>query len=249
LSTSGPRHHGPVARRNIEFDTGGRFCMHEKRRMYRGGLECAGRMISTELRSLVEVKGIPTIKVRAWRRYRRLSCLEWPPAILLTRHAGQRCASDYTPSYTSLDYNARFASCYPAYGTRFPLSRIMFARPAQHLTIQSPSSTTVSYTVSNASSSVTTSSKALSYLQGTLRICVCICVFLVNVATADAIFAPRALSALLRLSLIEDAARSIAKVLDWRVTTVLSLVILYLCMRRRYTGATFGLCARNTVMY
>jgi hypothetical protein len=169
--------------------------------------------------------------------------------ILLTQHVGRWCASDYTPSHTSLDYNARFASCYHAYGTRFPLSRIMLARPAQHLTIRSPSSTTVSYTVSNASSSVTTSSKALSYLQGTLRICVCICILLVNVATAEAIFAPRALSALLRLSLIEDAARSIAKVLDWRVTAVLSLVILYLCIRRRYTGTTLGLCARNTIMY
>jgi hypothetical protein len=119
----------------------------------------------------------------------------------------------------------------------------MFARPAEHLTIQSPSSTTVSYTVSNASSSVTTSSKALSYLQGTLRICVCVYVLLVDVATVDVTFGPRALSALLRLSWVEDPARSIAKVLDWRVTAVLSLVILYLCMRRRYTGATLRLCA------
>jgi hypothetical protein len=116
----------------------------------------------------------------------------------------------------------------------------MFARPAQHLTIQSPSSTTISYTVSNASSNVTTSSKALSYLQGTLRICVCIYVLLVNVATTEVIFAPRALSTLLRLGLIEDAARSIAKVLDWRITAVLSLVILYFCMRRGYTGGSSG---------
>jgi len=181
----------------------------------------------------------------------RMASFTAPLPSSLLQHVGQPCASDYPPSYTSLDYNytVRFLSCYHACGTRFPLSRIMFARPAQHLTIQSPSSTTVSYTVSNASSSVTTSSKALSYLQGTLRICVCICVLLVDIATAEAIFAPWALSALLRLSLIEDAARSIAKVLDWRITTVLSLVILYLCMRRRYTGATFGLCARNTIMY
>jgi hypothetical protein len=157
--------------------------------------------------------------------------------------------SDYIPSYTSLEYKPQFASCYHTCGTRLPLSRTMFARPAQHLTIQSPSSTTVSYMVSNASSSVTTSSKALSYLQGTLRICVCICVLLVDVATTEVIFAPRALSALLRLSLIEDAARSIAKVFDWRVTAVLSLVILYLCMRRGYTGVALRLCARNNMMY
>jgi hypothetical protein len=125
----------------------------------------------------------------------------------------------------------------------------MFTRPAQHLTIQSPSSTTISYTVSNASSNVARSSRILSYLQGTLRVLICIFVLLVDVATAEIKFAPRPWDTFVTFGFIENAARTIPRVLDWRVITVLSFAILYLCIRRSYTGATHGLYRGHAVVY
>ena len=113
----------------------------------------------------------------------------------------------------------------------------MFSKTTQHLTIQSPSSTTVCYSVSNASSSVTGSSRVLSYLQGSLRVLICVCVLLVDVATAEVNFARRFWATSIRFGLVENAARNIAGVLDWRVTAGLSLIVVYLCMRRSHTGA------------
>src|SRR5947209_2381846 len=112
----------------------------------------------------------------------------------------------------------------------------MFTRPAQHLTIHSPSTTTVSYTVSNAPFRVTRSSTVLSYFQVSLRVLVCICVVLIDIATAEAIFASKSWTTVIPFGSIENAARHIAELLDWRVTAVASFLVIYFCMRRSYTG-------------
>jgi hypothetical protein len=125
----------------------------------------------------------------------------------------------------------------------------MFSRPAQHLCVQSPSSTTVSYTVSNASSDVTRSSIFFSYLRGVLRVLVCTCVLLVDLATAEVLLGSRPWNTFVTFGFVENAARAVPRRVDWRVIVGFSFAILYLCLRRSYTGTAFGIYRRYALKY
>src|SRR2546421_3243637 len=111
----------------------------------------------------------------------------------------------------------------------------MFTRPAQHLTIHSPSTTAVFYTVSNAPSRMTRSSIILSYLLVSLRVLVCIWVVLVDIATAEVVFAPKTWTTFIPFGSVENAARHIAKILDWRVTVISSFLLFHLSQKRLFT--------------
>ena len=114
----------------------------------------------------------------------------------------------------------------------------MFTRPAQHLTIQSPSSTTVSYTVSTASPETTPSSRLFWYLRIAVRVFLCVCVLLIDLATLENVL-PRKYQiwqlGALRLHFHEGLAEHVANGLDWRLIALLSLFILYVSVRRRHT--------------
>lgn len=122
-----------------------------------------------------------------------------------------------------------------------PPTNAMFTRPAQHLAIQAPSSTTVSYTVYSSSPELTPSSRFLVYFRITLRLIICINLILINAVTIELVFAPEVATShlsLLRPGVFESIAWSVSQVLDWRLLGLFTFLILYLCSRRRHTGAS-----------
>ena len=115
----------------------------------------------------------------------------------------------------------------------------MFTRRAHYLAIQSPSSTTVSYTVSNAVPDNTTSSRIFSYARGAIRVLTCISTILFDLALARITFRldySDSYLNLLSLGFVENAAQAALNVFDWRPVIFSSFLILYISLRRAHTG-------------
>ena len=109
---------------------------------------------------------------------------------------------------------------------------------AQYLSVQSPSATTVSYTVSNALPVVTPSFRLLRAVSAFLRVLLCVYVVLLDLVTAEIVLGPKISFPYVKDVLpdyLDTAVQSPARTLDWRFIGVLSLAILYSCARRRYT--------------
>ena len=109
---------------------------------------------------------------------------------------------------------------------------------AQYLSVQSPSATTVSYTVSNALPVVTPSFRLLRAVSAVPRVLLCVYVVLLDLVTADIVLGPKISVPCVRDALphyLETAVQGPARTLDWRIIGLLSLAILYFCARRRYT--------------
>ena len=120
----------------------------------------------------------------------------------------------------------------------------MLGSSSQHLKIQSPSSTTVSYTVSNALPQSTRSSKFLFVLGIIFRILLCIFVLAVDVAKLQPI--PYFQHLLLGPFNLQDVptglwASNVAALVDWRLIATGSVSILYFCSRKGYTGVNANL--------
>jgi hypothetical protein len=114
----------------------------------------------------------------------------------------------------------------------------MFAQ-INHLVIQSPSSATVSYTVSNALPDSTSSSKILSYVGSGLRVLLCLYVLLVDLQIIGALLGDGSKNRWLGvkgLEFLDFPIRVVPGLLDWRLIVLLSAVTVFLCLRRGHTG-------------
>jgi hypothetical protein len=114
----------------------------------------------------------------------------------------------------------------------------MFAQ-ANHLVIQSPSSTTVSYTVSNALPDSTSSSRILSYVSSGLRVLLCLYMLLVDLQITGALLGNGSKNRWLDvkgLEFLDFPIRVVPGLLDWRLIVLLSVLTVFLCLRRGYTG-------------
>lgn len=113
----------------------------------------------------------------------------------------------------------------------------MFRRRSRHLTVQSPSPTTVLYTVSNRSLHVPV---LFEYLRYVGRILVVIYTLLIDLAKAQASLHGTHISAvgesLLDRMFGSKTIRTIAESSNWWILIVATIVILYLGLRRPYTG-------------
>ena len=114
----------------------------------------------------------------------------------------------------------------------------MFTSAVKHLTIQSPSSTTISYTVSNAQPRTTRASKLFYVLGDVFR--VVLCAFVLSVDLARLQSTPYFQQPLKEIIDFEDGrfdlSLAIGRALDWRVLAVGSIIVLYLCLKKAYTG-------------
>jgi phosphatidylinositol N-acetylglucosaminyltransferase subunit H len=114
----------------------------------------------------------------------------------------------------------------------------MFNRPP-HLSFRRPSPTTVLFTVSNAPSRATISSRVLFYLELLLRCILGICVLFVDAAKGrnGVFFQDDSLSwDLLWETSPGMMACSIADRMDWRLLGAVSFALVYLVFRKGYTG-------------
>ena len=121
----------------------------------------------------------------------------------------------------------------------------MLRSASQHLTKYSPTSTTILYTVSHPPPRSSRSSKALFVLGNVCRVLLCLFVLAVDVAKLHSIFELqrwRSRMTSVQGSVIGRLASSIAKALDWRLVAAGSFLIIYLCLRKGYTGKS----ARST---
>jgi hypothetical protein len=115
----------------------------------------------------------------------------------------------------------------------------MFNSASQHLTVYSPSTTTISYTVSNALPRSTRSSKLLFVLGNVCRMILCLFVLVIDVAKLQSIFHFQHLptgTASLQSTTAGRVALDIAKAADWRIVTAGSLFVIFFCLRKGYTG-------------
>ena len=107
-----------------------------------------------------------------------------------------------------------------------------------HLEIQAPSSTTVCYHVRNNKQS---SSRTLGAVKHALRLIVAFHVSLLILAKVNGTV-PSGLDvrplteALFSLTFLDSVIFNLAVRLNWGAATALSIVVLYLCVRRDYTG-------------
>jgi phosphatidylinositol N-acetylglucosaminyltransferase subunit H len=115
----------------------------------------------------------------------------------------------------------------------------MFGSTSQNLTIYSPSSTTISYTVSNALPRSTRPSQILFVIGNVFRLLLCLFVLAVDVAKLQSIF----LSEYLPIDTITLAktmggrlALNIANAVDWRLIAAGSSLVVYFCLRKGYTS-------------
>src|SRR5271170_3422108 len=114
----------------------------------------------------------------------------------------------------------------------------MFSQ-TNHLVIQSPSSTTVSYTVSNALPDSTSSSRILSYVSSGLRVLLCLYVLLVDLQITGALLGNGSKNRWLDVKGLESLdfpIRVVPGLLDWRLIVLLSVLTVFLCLRRGHTG-------------
>ena len=119
----------------------------------------------------------------------------------------------------------------------------MFRSALQHLTIYSPSSTTVSYAVSNALPRSTRPSKILFALGNISRIILCLLVVTIDIVKLQS-FAKRWPIGF--INFYEFAAgrltMEIVKPVDWRLVATGSFLVLYFCLRKGYTGESCKQC-------
>jgi hypothetical protein len=115
----------------------------------------------------------------------------------------------------------------------------MFSTASQHLTVKSPSVSTISYTISNASPRSTPSSKAWAVLGHLFRILLCLFIFAVDVAKLESASDLHLLPVDIvgfQNSLPGRLALSTANATDWRIVAAGSPVLIYLCLKKAYTG-------------
>ncbi len=113
----------------------------------------------------------------------------------------------------------------------------MFGPASQHLTIYSPSSTTISYTVSTALPRSTRPSKILFVLGNIFRIILCFLVLSIDIVKLQSLVKRWPITL---INLYDVAAGPMAMEIvismDWRFLAVGSFLILYFCLRKGYTG-------------
>lgn len=115
----------------------------------------------------------------------------------------------------------------------------MFRSGSQHLSVYSPSSTTVSYSVSNALPYSTRSSKLLFKVGIILRLLLCLFVFAVDFVKMQYLFhLDRWItgSGLVQNTGTGRLAAGLAKAVDWRILAAGSFLVVYFCLRKGYTG-------------
>jgi phosphatidylinositol N-acetylglucosaminyltransferase subunit H len=121
----------------------------------------------------------------------------------------------------------------------------MLRSASQHLTVHSPSSTTISYTVSNALPRSTTSSQILFALGNLLRTFLCISVLAIDAAKLQSILylahGPIDLPLAGRKTGPGALAWTVANAVDWRLLVAGSFLVIYFCLRKGYTGASLSL--------
>lgn len=106
-----------------------------------------------------------------------------------------------------------------------------------HLRTRSPSSTAVLYTVSSKSSS---NSTALDYVKHTIRCLTAFHILLINVlkvqATSNIVEWSNYVDMIAQFNLLGGVAHLIAAGLEWWILILMTVGILYFCLRRDYTG-------------
>lgn len=115
----------------------------------------------------------------------------------------------------------------------------MFSSASHHFTIISPSISTISYTVSNASPLSTPSSRVWSVLGHLCRILLCLFILAIDLAKLDSVSDLQLLPVDIvsfQNSLPGRFALSTANATDWRIVAAGSLVLIYLCLKKAYTG-------------
>ena len=123
------------------------------------------------------------------------------------------------------------------------ICEIMLRNSQQQLKIESPSNTTVCYTVSDGRHPSSSSSSILQVLGHAARIIFCLFVFTINAAIWDksSIFPAGWSSSFdMESSMVGRMISRLANVTDWRIVTAASLIILYVCLRRGSTGKRSG---------
>jgi phosphatidylinositol N-acetylglucosaminyltransferase subunit H len=115
----------------------------------------------------------------------------------------------------------------------------MLGSASQHLTKQSPSSTTISYTVSNALPQSTRPSKILFIFGIVFRVLLCFFVLAVDISKLQSVPHFQYLfSGVVDLQNVHTGrlALTISNCLDWRLVAASSFLIIYFCLRKGYTG-------------
>lgn len=112
---------------------------------------------------------------------------------------------------------------------------------SQHLTVYSPSSTTISYTVSNALPRSTRPSKILFALGNISRIILCLLVLTIDIVKLQSFVNKWPIGF---INFYDFAAGRLTieavKPVDWRLVATGSFVVLYFCLRKGYTGEVAG---------
>jgi len=111
----------------------------------------------------------------------------------------------------------------------------MFACQAQHLDAYSPSPTTISYTVSTRRRPI---SRFLNAALHGLRGLALFYVFLINKTKAQglALASDNYFERLLCICPASGLIRVMAEKIDWWALGIITFAVLYLCLRRGYTG-------------
>lgn len=113
----------------------------------------------------------------------------------------------------------------------------MIARPSVALTIDSPSPTTISYSVSNKRHP---KSKLVARLRATARVVLISYAILIDLAKAkaniDLRYASDYIDLISKFSLTNPLVQLAASYVDWWILAVLTVITLYVCLRRNYTG-------------
>lgn len=113
----------------------------------------------------------------------------------------------------------------------------MFGSASQHLTIYSPSSTTISYTVSTALPRSTRPSRILFVLGNVCRIILCFFVLTVDIVKLQSLVKSWPFTFINFYDMAAGRmAMEIVKSVDWRFLAIGSFLVLYLCLRKGYTG-------------
>lgn len=113
----------------------------------------------------------------------------------------------------------------------------MIARPSKTLTIDSPSPTTVSYSVSNKRHP---KSKLVARVRATARVVLVSYAILIDLSKAQTIvdlgYVKWHVDLLLKISLTNPLVQIVASYAEWWVLATLTAITLYVCLRRNYTG-------------
>ena len=128
----------------------------------------------------------------------------------------------------------------PATSANLCTEKKMIARPSNKLTIDSPSPTTVSYGVSNKRHP---KSRLVARLRATARVVLISYAILIDFAKARRIVDLGAASWYIDLvskfSLTNPLVQLVASYADWWVLAIFTVITLYVCLRKNYTGTTF----------